>query len=89
MTQGGLIARFNRWLLYSTTWKQLKRRRIPDPDAFKAIHEANRRRGFLGFTLAVLSGEAPPAVAGEADFTLDGTASVTRFLKWLWRQVSR
>ena len=60
-----------------------------DIDAFKAIHEANRRRDFLGFALAVLSREASPAVAEEADFTLDGTAEVARFLEWLWRQVSK
>jgi len=60
-----------------------------DIDAFKAIHAANRRPDFLGFALAVLSGETPPAVAAEADFTLDGTADVARFLEWLWRQVSK
>jgi trehalose 6-phosphate phosphatase len=60
-----------------------------DIDAFKAIHEANRRPDFLGFALAVLSGETPPAVAAEADFTLDGTTEVARFLEWLWHQVSR
>ncbi|MEE8583147.1 MAG: trehalose-phosphatase [Dehalococcoidales bacterium] len=60
-----------------------------DIDAFKAIHEANRRRDFLGFALAVLSREAPPAVVEEADFTLDGTDEVARFLEWLWRQVSK
>jgi trehalose 6-phosphate phosphatase len=60
-----------------------------DIDAFKAIHEANRRADFLGFTLAVLSRETPPAVAEAADFTLDGTDEVARFLEWLWRQVSK
>ena len=60
-----------------------------DTDAFKAIHEANRRPDFLGFALAVLSRETPPEVAAEADFTLDGTGDVTRFLEWLWRQVPR
>jgi trehalose 6-phosphate phosphatase len=60
-----------------------------DIDAFKAIHEASRRPDFLGFALAVLSRETPPAVAEAADFTLDGTDDMARFLEWLWRQVSR
>jgi trehalose 6-phosphate phosphatase len=60
-----------------------------DIDAFKAIHEAGRRPDFLGFALAVLSRETPPAVAEAADFTLNGTDEVARFLEWLWRQVSR
>jgi trehalose 6-phosphate phosphatase len=60
-----------------------------DINAFKAIHEASRRPDFLGFALVVLSPETPPAVAEAADFTLNGTDEVARFLEWLWRQVSK
>jgi trehalose 6-phosphate phosphatase len=60
-----------------------------DIDAFKAIHEANRRLDFLGFALVVSNRETPPGVAEAADFSLDGTDEVARFLEWLWRQVSK
>lgn len=53
-----------------------------DIDAFKAVRKGNGA-GFKGIAIAVLSEEAPPELAEEANYTLKDVAEVEKFLKWL------
>ena len=61
---------------------------VTDIDAFRAIGRANKKPGFRGFAIAVTGQETPPQLAEEADLTVEGTAGVERFLKWLWQQAA-
>jgi trehalose 6-phosphate phosphatase len=61
---------------------------ITDIDAFKAISQLSKTSDFRGFTIAVIGQETPPQMAEQADLTVEGTAGVECFLKWLLRQVA-
>jgi trehalose 6-phosphate phosphatase len=61
---------------------------VTDIDAFRALSEFGKKAGFKGFSVAVMGKEAPPQLAQEADYTLDGIEGVEAFLSWLRGQVS-
>lgn len=56
---------------------------LTDIDAFRAIHTACHDLEFRGLAIGVTSQEMPERLVAEADFTLNGTSDVERFLKWL------
>ena len=54
-----------------------------DVEGFKALRTLRRQERIQGLCGAVVSGEAPPELIQEADFTLSGVGEVEWFLKWL------
>jgi len=55
-----------------------------DIDAFRALRKLNEQTPtFCGVSVAVLSVEAPPTLAEEADITLDSITRVPALLRWL------
>lgn len=58
---------------------------MTDVEVFVALHQ--RGLSFKGLAIGVVSGEALPQVASQADFTLSGVGDVERFLKQLVAEV--
>ena len=56
---------------------------ITDINAFRAIRTASRNSDFQGLAIGVTGQEMPQELEAEADFTLNGTKDVERFLKWI------
>lgn len=56
---------------------------ITDVDAFIAARELRAEGACQAYAVAVLAAEAPPAVAAESDFTVDGPAGASELLGWL------
>ena len=54
-----------------------------DVDAFRALRRLTAQGDFAGVAVAILSPEAPPELAAEADVTLDGVERVPALLDWL------
>jgi len=62
---------------------------LTDFHAFRTLHRAAEESDFQGYAIGVLSAEMPPDLTRETDFTLKGVDDVARFLKWLYRVISR
>jgi len=56
---------------------------LTDIDAFQAMHSVSHNSDFKGLAIGIISQETPGGLVAEADFTLNGTGDVERFLKWV------
>lgn len=56
---------------------------ITDVDVFKALKFLREEKGFYTVSVAVVSGESSPSVAGEADHTIESVDEVEEILRWL------